>query len=89
MKYLHKYKGKRAEVQDAEVMRVPPIIVGGTWRVRELLSFRISPPAWVTPKRRGRPPTGPLSDKGARSTWPMYLRPVLRERKGEVLLSTS
>jgi hypothetical protein len=26
------------------------------WTMRELLSHRVPPPAWVAPKRRGRPP---------------------------------
>jgi transposase-like protein/IS1 family transposase len=31
------------------------------WSIGELLSYRIAPPAWVPPKRRGRPRTRPLA----------------------------
>ena len=32
------------------------------WSIVELLSYRIAPPAWVEPKRRGRPRTRPIPD---------------------------
>ena len=32
------------------------------WSVYELLSYKIAPPAWVEPKRRGRPRTRSLPD---------------------------
>jgi transposase-like protein len=28
------------------------------WTLKELLQYQVPPPAWVTPKRRGRPPKG-------------------------------
>jgi transposase-like protein/IS1 family transposase len=46
------------------------------WSIRELLSYRIAPPAWVAPKRRGRPRTRPSS---AAST---PRQAALRLRKG-------
>jgi len=46
------------------------------WSIAELLSYRIAPPLWVAPKRRGRPGTHPVSV--ARSP----RRAVLRLRKG-------
>ena len=51
------------------------------WSIVELLSYRIAPPPWVAPKRRGRPRTRPLS------TTSMPRRAVLRLQKG-VLCST-
>ena len=32
------------------------------WSIAELLWYRIAPPAWVQPKRRGRPRTRPILD---------------------------
>lgn len=52
------------------------------WSVRELLSYKVAPPPWVEPKRRGRPRTRPLSDP-TRSK-----RPRGRPRK-EALCSTT
>lgn len=51
------------------------------WSIAELLSYRIAPPAWVAPKRRGRPRTRPSSVASSPR------RAVLRLRKG-VLCST-
>lgn len=51
------------------------------WSLMELLSYQIAPPAWVAPKRRGRPRTRPLATTRTPS------RAVLRLRKG-VLCST-
>ena len=51
------------------------------WSIVELLSYRIAPPPWVAPKRRGRPRIRPLS------TTSTPRRAVLRLRKG-VLCST-
>lgn len=51
------------------------------WSIAELLSYRIAPPPWVAPKRRGRPRIRPLS------TTSTPRRAVLRLRKG-VLCST-
>jgi hypothetical protein len=46
------------------------------WSIGELLSYRIAPPIWVAPKRRGRPRTRPL----VRICSPR--RAALRLRKG-------
>ena len=35
------------------------------WSVFELLSYKVAPPPWVAPKRRGRPRIRPLSDPTA------------------------
>ena len=45
--------------------RTPAMAAGLTdhiWSVYELLSYKIAPPAWVEPKRRGRPRTRSLPD---------------------------
>ena len=42
--------------------RTPAMAAGLTdhrWTMGELLSYRVPPPAWVAPKRRGRPPKLP------------------------------
>lgn len=41
--------------------RTPAMAAGLTdhrWSLKELLVFQVPPPAWVAPKRRGRPPKG-------------------------------
>lgn len=46
------------------VKRTPAIAAGLTdhhWSVSELLSFRVPPPRWTLPKRRGRPSTAMLT----------------------------
>ena len=45
------------------------------WSVAELLTYKVAPPPWVAPKRRGRPRTQPLPDPAARK------RPRGRPRK--------
>jgi transposase-like protein/IS1 family transposase len=90
----HELSRRAAKAQDGrgEGLLTPAMASGLTdhvWSVRELLTFRIPPPAWVTPKRRGRSPTGTQADKGLRSARPVHLRPVLRLRKGRLCLSTS
>jgi IS1 family transposase len=52
------------------------------WSLRELLSYQITPPPWVEPKRRGRPraQSEPIAPGGK--------RPLLRLRQG-VLCSTT
>ena len=66
-------------------VRTPAMAAGLTdhvWSVWELLWYKVAPPAWVAPKRRGRPRTRPLPD-------PMRpKRPRGRPRK-EVLCSTT
>jgi len=46
------------------------------WSICELLSYRVAPPPWISPKRRGRPRTRP--SPAPRTT----RRPLLRLRKG-------
>ena len=46
------------------------------WSLRELLSYKVAPPPWEEPKRRGRPRTRPLPD------------PLLPKRPRKVPLST-
>jgi hypothetical protein len=46
------------------VPRTPALAAGLTdhrWSMLELLTFKIPPPPWVPPKRRGRPPKSPLA----------------------------
>jgi hypothetical protein len=46
------------------VPRTPALAAGLTdhrWSVEELLSFKVPPPPWVPPKRRGRPPKSVLA----------------------------
>jgi transposase-like protein len=43
--------------------RTPAMAAGLTdhrWTLKELLRYQVPPPAWVAPKRRGRPPKGTL-----------------------------
>jgi IS1 family transposase len=45
--------------------RTPAMAAGLTdhvWSVWEVMSYKIAPPAWVEPKRRGRPRTRPMAD---------------------------
>jgi transposase-like protein/IS1 family transposase len=51
------------------------------WSLCELLSYRVAPPPWIEPKKRGRSP------KQAQPTKPIPSRPRVRLRKG-VLCST-
>jgi len=53
------------------------------WSVFELLSYRIAPPPWIAPKRRGRPRIRPLPDPMAPK------RPRGRPPKVAALSSTS
>lgn len=51
------------------------------WSICELLSYRVAPPPWIEPKKRGQSP------KQAQPTKPIPSRPRVRLRKG-VLCST-
>jgi IS1 family transposase len=66
--------------------RTPAMAAGLTdhvWSVWELLCYKVAPPDWVAPKRRGRPRTRPLPD-------PMQpIRPRGRPRKEALCSSTS
>ena len=53
------------------------------WSLFELMSYRIAPPPWIAPKRRGRPRTRPLPDPTAPK------RPRGRPRKVAACSSTS
>ncbi len=79
-----KAKGYRGEVP------ITPAMASGltdhVWSVQELLTVRGTPPAWVAPKRRGRPP----AVASARHTKLTGARPcpLLRLRKGVLCAST-
>jgi transposase-like protein len=51
------------------------------WSVHELLLFKLAPPAWVEPKRRGRPRPDATAGRKPVSAHPAHLRPLLRLRK--------
>jgi transposase-like protein/IS1 family transposase len=89
----HELSRRAAKSQDRRgmVLLTPAMASGLTehvWSVRELLTFRVPPPAWVAPKRRGRPPTVPPASKVSRAARPLHLRPLLRLRKGALCPST-
>ena len=77
-----------AQGRKGEVLITPAMASGITdhlWSVREVLTYRIAPAPWVTPKRRGRPKKmGPLAP------FPSSARahPLLRLRKGILCAST-
>jgi IS1 family transposase len=52
------------------------------WSVKELLLFKVAPPVWVAPKRRGRSRRGASVSHQSPSPLPAHLRPLLRLRKG-------
>lgn len=52
------------------------------WSVKEVLLFKVAPPAWVEPKRRGRPRLSAPARRPYVSRRPVHLRPLLRLRKG-------
>jgi hypothetical protein len=92
----HELSRRAAKAQDRqrEGLLTPAMASGLTdhvWSVRELLTFRVPPPAWVAPKRRRRPPTV-TQGKTARTAQalqrPLHLRPLLRLRKGVLCPST-
>ncbi len=53
------------------------------WSLVELMSYRVAPPPWIAPKRRGRPRTRPLPDPLAPK------RPRGRPRKVDEQAATS
>ena len=60
------------------------------WSFSELLSYKVAPPPWVEPKRRGRPPKQtelPATPTKGQSR-PASSRPLVRLRKG-ILCSTT
>ncbi|GHO64334.1 hypothetical protein KSC_032260 [Ktedonobacter sp. SOSP1-52] len=72
-----------------EIVITPAMASGLTdhiWSMREVLTYRIAPPPWVAPKRRGRPKReGQL----ASSPSPAPSRPLLRLQKGALCASTN
>jgi transposase-like protein/IS1 family transposase len=79
----------KAQQRRGEVLITPAMAAGLTdhvWSVRELLTFRILPPAWMAPSQRGRPRAVTLPAKKPGVARP---RPVLRLRKGALCPSTN
>lgn len=58
------------------------------WSIKEVLLFKVAPPAWVEPKRRGRPRLGTHARRPYVSKRPVHLRPLLRLRKGALCAVT-
>ena len=86
----HELSRRLAKAQGCkgEVLITPAMasrLTDHVWSLRELLEYRIAPPPWVAPKRRGRPKA--LS-KRAPSSLPTRPRPLLRLRKGALCAST-
>jgi transposase-like protein/IS1 family transposase len=59
------------------------------WCVHDLLLFKLAPPTWVEPKRRGRPRRSATTGRKPVSARPAHLRPLLRLRKGALRAVTS
>lgn len=81
-------RAAHAQGRRGEVPLTPARASGLTdhvWSVRELLTFRVPPPAWVEPKRRGRHRTTIVS---ASTPAAARCRPLLRLRKGVFCSST-
>jgi transposase-like protein/IS1 family transposase len=79
----------QARGRKGEVLITPAMASGLTdhiWSVREVLTYRIAPPPWVAPKRRGRPKA---AESLAASSSPARSRPLLRLRNGVFCSSTS
>jgi hypothetical protein len=53
--------GKRHRVR-AGTPAMAAQLTDHVWSVCELLSYKVIPPPWVAPKRRGRPRTRPMPD---------------------------
>jgi len=83
-----------AQGRRGEVLLTPAMASGLTdhcWSILELLSYRVAPPPWMAPKRRGRPTkqTAPPVRKRPSSNEPSRPRPLLRLRKGSLCSTTS
>ena len=52
------------------------------WSVKELLTYKVPPPPFPIPKKKGRPRTKPLQDTSRPK------KPVMRQRKGVLCAST-
>ena len=84
-------RAAKAQGRQGEILITPAMASGLTehvWSVRELLTFRIPPLAWVEPKRRGRPRSLLSPSKKLLCARPRP-RPLLRLRKGALCSSTS
>ena len=78
----------RASGRRGEILLTPAMAAGLTdhpWSVYEVLTFRIAPPPYVVPKRRGR-----SKETEQRALYPSSSRPcpLLRLRKGALCAST-
>ncbi len=83
-----------AQGRRGEVLLTPAMASGLTdhcWSILELLSYRVAPPPWIAPKRRGRPTKQIASPvrKQPSSNEPSRPRPLLRLRKGILCSTTS
>jgi transposase-like protein len=92
----HELSRQATKVQEGrgEVLLTPAMASGLTdhiWSIQELLSYRVTPPPWVAPKRRGRPTkqTEKQIRKQPSSSEQSRRRPLLRLRKGVLCLTTS
>jgi IS1 family transposase len=56
------------------------------WSVNELLQYKVAPPPWIEPKRRGR--RKKQSEPTAPAAKPTSLRPLIRLRKGQLCSTT-
>jgi transposase-like protein/IS1 family transposase len=86
----HELSRRLAKDQEksGDVLITPAMASGLTdhlWSMRELLTFRIPPPAWVAPKKRGRPRIRAAAPRRLVSARP---RPLVRLRKGGLCAST-
>lgn len=77
---------EQIEQMQHAVWRCASRLTDHVWSVRELLTFRVAPPPWVAPKRRGRPPRSVMPVVKPKMARP---RPLLRLRKGALCPSTS
>lgn len=81
-------RAAQAQGRRGEVPITPAMASGLTdhvWSIRELLTFRVAPPPWVAPKRRGRPPTRASTGKPVASP---PSKALVRLRKGVLCPST-
>jgi transposase-like protein/IS1 family transposase len=83
-----------AQGRRGEVLLTPAMASGLTdhiWSIQELLSYRVAPPPWIAPKRRGRPTKQTEPSERSQPSWhePSRRRPLLRLRKGVLCSTTS
>jgi transposase-like protein/IS1 family transposase len=87
-------RAAKAQGRRGEVLLTPAMASGLTdhcWSIQELLSYRVAPPPWIAPKRRGRPTKQikPPARKHPSLHEPSRRRPLLRLRKGVLCSTTS